>query len=164
MTKITKAMGSILLSAVLCSGLPSLVAAQTDTITVLPGEIELASSLRQRETAVAAREKELAAREELVRELEKEVESKLSRLTELQKDIQEKLAGIKQVEDNNFRSLVKVYSSMKPSSVAIILAEMEDEAAVRVLRAMKTEITAQIMPRLDREKAVRISKQLGMIQ
>jgi flagellar motility protein MotE (MotC chaperone) len=164
MIKIMQVVSSMLLGAVLISGFSSMAAAETKLVPVLPGQIELTSSLRQREMAVIARERDLAAREELVKELESEIEAKLSQLTELQKDIQEKLALIKETEDINFRSLIRVYSAMKPSSVTLILNQMEDAAAVRILRAMKAEMTAQIIPRLDREKAVRVSKQLGMIE
>jgi outer membrane lipopolysaccharide assembly protein LptE/RlpB len=132
-------------------------------VTIFPGEIELAGSVRQREKAVLAKEKELAAREELVVELELEVAAKLARLTELQKDIEEKLGEIRKTEDDHFRDLVRLYSSMKAANVAVILNAMEDDDVVRVLKAMRTDMAAQIMPRLDREKAVRISKQLGMM-
>jgi flagellar motility protein MotE (MotC chaperone) len=164
MIEMMQAVRPILLAAVLISGFSSLAAAEIKSITVLPGEIEATSSLRQREAAVAVRERELAAREELVRELEIEVEGKLSRLIELQKDIQEKLTVLKEAEDQNFRNLVRVYSAMKPSSVTLLLNQMEDAAAVRILRAMKVEMAAKIIPKLDKDKAVRISKQLGMIE
>jgi flagellar motility protein MotE (MotC chaperone) len=138
-------------------------AAETKKILVLPGEIELISSLRHREAAIARKEKELTAREELIRELEKEATAKINRLIELQKDVQERLSEIKEVEDGNFRNLVRIYNSMKPASTALILNQMEEEKAVKILRAMKTEVVAQIISRLDRDKAVQVSKQLGMI-
>jgi flagellar motility protein MotE (MotC chaperone) len=140
------------------------LATQGSSVTFFPGEIELAGSVRQREAVVAAKEKELAERESLVRELENELEDKFERLTALQKDLQDTLAEIQKTEDAHFRSLVRVYSSMKATQVAAILNEMEDDAAVRILKALKTDMAAQIMPKLDRGKAVRVSKQLGMIE
>ncbi len=127
--------------------------------------IEEAASLKAREDAVAAREKENDRRKLELDRLEKEVNEKLAKLTALQDDVQKKLDYIKglNVRDKEFRNLIKVYSAMSASKVAPLLDEMKDDNVAKILRAMKADEVAKIIPKLDKDKAVRVSRLLGMI-
>jgi len=47
-----------------------------------------------------------------------------------------------------FQDLAKVYSSMKPDSAASILAELEDDLAMRIMKGMNTKTAGKIMEAL----------------
>lgn len=146
------------------AGVPQFVlAAEQKPVRVGPGEIELAASIKEREAAVEAKEKEIARREEQLAALQKEVDEKLSRLTALQEDLQAKLAELQQAADKDFKNLIKVYGAMSATKLAPLLNDMDDAAVTRILKAMKTDQVAKIIPKLERSKAVRVSRQLGML-
>lgn len=144
---------------------PGRAATPSKPVVATPQMIEEAASLKAREDAVAAQEKENARRKLELDKLEKDVTSKLAKLTALQNDIQKKLDYIKSlnVQGKEFRNLIKVYSTMSASKVAPLLDEMTDGNVAKILRAMKPDAVAKIIPKLNRDKAVRVSRLLGMI-
>lgn len=144
---------------------PVLAAPPSAPVTATTQMIEEAASLKAREDAVAAREKENEKRKQELDKLDKEVGEKLTKLTALQNEVQKELDYIKglNVRDKEFRNLIKIYSAMKASKVALLLAEMTDANVAKILRAMKADQVAEILPKLDKDKAVRVSRLLGMI-
>ena len=134
-------------------------------VTATPQMIEQAASLKAREDAVIAREKENERRQQELDKLEAEVSEKLVKLEALQDEVQKKLdyiAGLN-VRDKEFRNLIKVYSAMSATKVAPLLDEMDDDNVAKILRAMKADQVAKIIPKIDKDKAVRVSRLLGMI-
>jgi len=140
-----------------------LMAAEKKPVRVGPGEMELAVSLKEREQAVADKEKDLARREEQLAALRQELDEKLARLATLQQDLQARLAELQQVADKDFKNLIKVYSAMSATRLAPLLNDMDDAAVTKILKAMKSDLVAKIIPKLEQGKAVRVSRQLGMI-
>jgi len=134
-------------------------------VKATPEIIKQATSLKQREDAVMAREAEVAARTKELQRLEKDIDAKLARLEALQDEVQKKLQYIEslKVRDKEFKKLIKVYSAMSATKLAPLLDEMGDENVAKILRAMQTDATAKIIPKLDKDKAVRVSKLLGMM-
>ncbi len=128
-----------------------------------PDEANLSSSLKARELAVVAKEKELAQREQDLALIQKDVDAKLAEMLAVQTDISQKLAEIRAEQDLEFKNLIKVYSNMSASKVAPILNQMEDANVAKILRAMKNELVAKIIPKLEAQKAVRVSRLLGRI-
>jgi len=152
---------AVIVMAVLATALPA--ATEKKPVEVTGQEIALTATLREREEAVAAKEKELAAREGNLAALSQEVDEKYAKLIALQEEVKAQLAELKKVQDERFRNLIKIYSSMSASKVAPLLDKMEDGEAVEILKAMKAEEVAKIIPKLEPEKAVRVSRSLGML-
>ena len=125
-------------------------------------EISGAAALKEREDALAAKEKALAEKEKELSALNKEVDEKYTKLNALQEELKGQLGGAVKGKDQQFKNLLKVYSAMSPSKVAPLLDKMEDVEAVEILRAMKTEAVAKIIPKLGQDKAVRVSRLLGL--
>lgn len=152
-------------AALLLSLSGRVLAAAPAAVTATPQMIEQAASLKAREDAVLAREKENERRKLELDKLESEVNEKLTKLLAIQEDVQKKLDYIESlnVRDKEFRNLIKVYSAMSASKVAPLLDEMTDDNAAKILRAMKADEVAKIIPKLDKDKAVRVSRILGMI-
>jgi len=127
-----------------------------------PQEISGAAALKEREDALAVKEKALAEKEKELAALNKEVDEKYTKLNALQEELKGQLGGAVKGKDQQFKNLIKVYSAMSPSKVAPLLDKMEDAEAVEILRAMKTEAVAKILPKLAQDKAVRVSRLLGL--
>ncbi len=130
-------------------------------VQVSSREMDSTFALQKREKALAVREEAVTKREKEMTALQKEVDAKLEEVNLLQKDIETKLAEIKQVQDASFKSLIKVYSSMKASKLAPLLNQMSDEDVAHILRALKTDQVAQLIPKIEGEKAVSVSRLLG---
>lgn len=128
-----------------------------------PAEANFSSSLKAREEAVAAKEKELARREQNLDLMEKDVDGKVAELLALQEIVTAKLVEIRAEQDQEFNNLIKVYATMSASKLAPLLNQMEDANVAKILRAMKKDLTGKIIPKLEPQKAVRVSLLLGRI-
>ncbi len=125
-------------------------------------EVSVSAKLKEREDALAAKEKALAEKEKELSALNKEVDEKFTKLNAIQEELKGQLGGAGKGKDQQFKNLIKIYSAMSPSKVAPLLDKMEDDEAVEILRAMKTDAVAKIIPKLAQDKAVRVSRLLGL--
>lgn len=130
-------------------------------VKINQADISLAASLQEREQKIEEKEKELIVREQKNKALQQGIDAKLDTLMNLQKEVNEKLAEMKQVQDADFKNLIKVYSTMSATKLSPLLNQMTDENVARILRAMKADQVAKIVPKLEPEKAVRVSRLLG---
>jgi flagellar motility protein MotE (MotC chaperone) len=142
---------------------PAVRAKEEGPVKVTAQELSLSKSLRAREEAVEAREKELLMREQELAEMQKELDAKVEKLIGLQNEFKIQLDELKTVRDKRFRNLVNVYTAMSASKVAPLLDKMEDDEAVEILMAMKPDGVAKILPKMNKDKAVRLSKLLGLL-
>lgn len=131
-------------------------------VRVTPQEISVSAGLKEREDALAAKEKAMAEKEKELSALNKDVDEKYTKLNAVQEELKGQLGGAGKGKDQQFKNLIKIYSAMSPSKVAPLLEKMEDVEAVEILRAMKTEAVAKIIPKLSQDKAVRVSRLLGL--
>lgn len=125
-------------------------------------EISGAAGMKEREDALAAKEKAMAEKEKELTALNKEVDEKYTKVNAIQEELKGQLGGAVKGKDQQFKNLIKIYSAMSPSKVAPLLDKMEDVEAVEILRAMKTDAVAKILPKLGKDKAVRVSRLLGL--
>jgi flagellar motility protein MotE (MotC chaperone) len=125
-------------------------------------DVSVSAKLKEREDALAAKEKALAEKEKELSALNKEVDEKYTKLNAMQEELKGQLGGAVKGKDQQFKNLIKIYSAMSPSKVAPLLDKMEDVEAVEILRAMKPEAVAKIIPKLAQDKAVRVSRLLGL--
>lgn len=131
-------------------------------VKLTPQEISVSAGLKEREDALAAKEKAMAEKEKELSALNKEVDEKYTKLNTIQEELKGQLGGAGKGKDQQFKNLIKIYSAMSPSKVAPLLEKMEDVEAVEILRAMKAEAVAKIIPKLSQDKAVRVSRLLGL--
>ena len=131
-------------------------------VKITPQEISGAAGMKEREDALAAKEKAMAEKEKELSALNKEVDEKYTKVNAIQEELKGQLGGAVKGKDQQFKNLIKIYSAMSPSKVAPLLDKMEDVEAVEILRAMKTEAVAKIIPKLSQDKAVRVSRLLGL--
>ena len=84
-------------------------------VRLTPQEISGASGLKEREDALAAKEKALAEKEKELSALNKEVDEKYTKLNALQEELKGQLGGAVKGKDQQFKNLIKIYSAMSPS-------------------------------------------------
>lgn len=131
-------------------------------VRITPQEISGAAGLKEREDALAAKEKAMAEKEKELSALNKEVDEKYTKVNAVQEELKGQLGGAGKGRDQQFKNLIKIYSAMSPSKVAPLLDKMEDDEVVEILKAMKAEAVAKIIPKLTQDKAVRVSRLLGL--
>jgi flagellar motility protein MotE (MotC chaperone) len=146
---------------ILAASIPAFTEQKTP-VKLSPQEITVSASLKEREDALAAKEKALAEKEKELNALNKEVDEKFTQLNALQEELKGQLGRAGAGKDKEFKNLIKIYSVMSASKVAPLLDKMEDGEVVEILRAMKAEAVAKIIPKLTQDKAVRVSRLLGL--
>lgn len=126
-------------------------------------ELDYEAIIADLEAAVAEKEKELER-------LERELEAKEEELSELELE-NERLEQQLELEGERaegareeLAEAAKMYEAMSPKSAAAILAELDDEEAIRQLRHVSVETRARILAKMDSEKAARLMTLLAKEQ
>lgn len=138
--------------------------------TAGPGEEKTAESdserallqdLRQRRQELDQREARLAAREAMLDAAEHKLSGRVDELQSLQKQLEGLEAARRDHEEANWRSLVKLYESMKPRDAATIFNDLDMQVLLSVVDRMKEAKAAQILAAMQPEKARQVTTQLA---
>jgi len=124
----------------------------------LPEELSHLEKLRERNSALDLRERELNELEEELHKQKVEIESRIKQLEELRTQIAAVLKERIEVDQEKVMKLVETYSNMKPKQAAEILAGIDEDLAVEVLGKMKKKNAAEIMNLLEPGKARALSE------
>jgi flagellar motility protein MotE (MotC chaperone) len=118
---------------------------------------QLVSELKTEREAVKAREKELQDLATRLAVERQEIGTITQRVAVIQAEIERSMLRIKDDEAVNLKRLAKVYVSMSPEAAAKIMAEFQDDVAVKVFSLMKESETAPILEIISKsgEAAVR---------
>eukprot|EP01037_Dinobryon_pediforme_P001896 gene1896-1928_t len=128
--------------------------AERDLLKALKmGERALLVDLRQRRIALEAREATAIKREQTFQAVEKRLAARIEELTELQKRLEELERQRKERDEGSWRSLVKLYETMKPKDAATIFNDLDTSVLVPVLDRMKESKAAPIMSAMSPERA-----------
>ena len=125
-----------------------------DPFSMTDAEIDLLQALAERRRELDLRARELEQREILLRAVEQRIEEKVGGLRALLKQQEEQT-------DGQYKSLVKIYESMKPKDAARIFEEMDLAVLMPVVERMKERKTAPILAKMSSAKATAITTQLA---
>lgn len=125
-----------------------------DPFSMTDAEIELLQALAKRRRELDMRARELEQREILMRAVEQRIEEKVAGLRVLLKQQEEQ-------HEDQYKSLVKIYESMKPKDAARIFEEMDLAVLMPVVERMKERKTAPILAKMSAVKATAITTQLA---
>ncbi len=125
-----------------------------DPFSMTDAEIELLQALAKRRRELDLRARELEQREILMRAVEQRLEEKAAGLRVLLKQQE-------QQHEDQYKSLVKIYESMKPKDAARIFEEMDLAVLMPVVERMKERKTAPILAKMSPVKATAITTQLA---
>jgi flagellar motility protein MotE (MotC chaperone) len=108
----------------------------------------LLERLKERNTALDARERDLAERERQVARVQEELARELARLEQVRASVREERRSLEARTRPSFERLVKAYASMEPENASAALARLgadERETAVELLMALDARRAGQIL-------------------
>ncbi len=132
-----------------------------DPFSLTDKEINLLQALAERRRELDLRARQMEQREALLKAAERRIEEKVDGLKALQKTIQDLLLQQEDQTEGQYKSLVKIYESMKPKDAARIFEQMDMSVLLPVIERMKERKTAPILAKMNPAKANAITTQLA---
>lgn len=132
-----------------------------DPFSLTDKEINLLQALAERRRELDLRARQMEQREALLKAAERRIEEKVGGLKALQKNIQDLLLQQEDQTEGQYKSLVKIYESMKPKDAARIFEQMDMSVLLPVIERMKERKTAPILAKMNPAKANAITTQLA---
>ena len=132
-----------------------------DPFSLTDKEINLLQALAERRRELDLRARQMEQREALLKAAERRIEEKVGGLKALQKTIQDLLLQQEDQHEGQYKSLVKIYESMKPKDAARIFEQMDMSVLLPVIERMKERKTAPILAKMNPAKANAITTQLA---
>lgn len=139
-------------------GMPDL---QFDPSMVTDAELDVLHKLAERREELKRRSQRLDTREFLLQATEKRIEAKLDDLKQMQKTISALLKTHDKEQEAKFRSVVKIYESMKPKAAARIFEQLDMTVLLDVIERMREVKASAIMARLSSGKAKNVTVALA---
>ena len=116
--------------------------------------LEKRAELRKEQEKLAKKKAELLA-------IQEEIEKKINMLSRLRDEIRAEVAKKKAMEDQKFKHLIKVYSSMKPQKAAGLIEKLDIKFSVDLLSRMKGDQVGSILSFVETERAAKITEGLA---
>ena len=126
----------------------------------LSGERKLSSSLLVRQKELNDRENFLKSEERRLNSLRDEILSKIDRLQETEKRLTTLLGTVKEIDDQKYRSLAKVYESAPPARAGAMLEKLDTRTAAAIIMNMKSKKAGTILGHVNPGKAVEITREI----
>ena len=126
-----------------------------------PAEVEVLQRLSGRREALAQRSRQMAMREKILQATEKRIDNKIGELKKLEERIKGLLLEHDKEAEEQIKSLVKVYESMKPKEAARIFEQLEMEILLNVTERMKEVKMAKVLAAMDPKKAKNLTVKLA---
>ncbi len=126
-----------------------------------PAEVEVLQRLSGRREALAQRSRQMAMREKILQATEKRIDNKIGELKTLEERIKGLLMEHDKEAEEQIKSLVKVYESMKPKEAARIFEELEMDILLDVTERMKEVKMAKVLAAMDPKKAKNLTVELA---
>lgn len=133
-------------------------------VSVNGSELALLTDLRQRRQTLDAREAILGTREATLAAVEKRLASRVNELTALQLQLEGLERQRKQRDETNWRSLVKLYETMKAKEAALIFNDLDLPVLLSLLDRMKEAKAAAIMAALLPDRARQVTTELAQLR
>lgn len=124
-------------------------------------ELDLLQNLSKRRDELDQREKDLDMKEKVLDASEKRITDKLSEMKSLQSELGKVLAQYNQKQDDQIKSLVKIYENMKPEDAAPIFNQMEMPILLDVIGKMSERKVALVLANMDPRRAKDITQELA---
>lgn len=106
---------------------------------------ELENELRDRISALDAREEELAAYEARLVTDRAEIEDIKAQVESMREHLLEGVVKLEADETDNLKSLAKTYAMLSPEATVNIFRELEDSTVVKILFFMKSETVGAVL-------------------
>lgn len=133
----------------------------TDPLDLSDEEIVLLQQLGQRRKEIEQRAREIEQRAALLEAAEQRIDDKVEELKQLQAAIQEMLVQHSEQEEDQLRSLVKIYENMKPKDAARIFEQLDMLVLLEVVDRMNERRVAPILAKMNPSKAQEVTLELA---
>jgi flagellar motility protein MotE (MotC chaperone) len=126
-------------------------------------ELQVLERLGDRREELEQFAADLAMREKLVEAAEKRLEIRIAELQDLEAEVNALVEKKKQMDDEQFQSLVAMYETMKSKEAATIFDQLGIDVLVRLVQAMNPRKMAPILADMSPEKAELLTVRLANI-
>ncbi|MBW2600255.1 MAG: hypothetical protein JRC60_09425 [Deltaproteobacteria bacterium] len=126
----------------------------------LSGERKQLSLLLGRQKELSDREDFLKSEERRLNSLRGEILSKIDRLQEIEKRLATLLETVKEIDDQKYRSLAKIYESAPPARAGAMLEKLDSRTAAAIIMNMKSKKAGAIWGHIKPDKAVEITREI----
>lgn len=127
-----------------------------------------AEGIARRESELKKREEALKAEEARLAQIKKELSDEMGRITTLRREIEKMLTDNKALlglaegeQEKKLRQLAKIYESMPPDQLAVILEKLDVNLALAVVSRMKPKQAAKAMAAVNPDLSALLSKRMG---
>lgn len=124
-----------------------------DPLRLTSHEVQVLETLAKRRDVLNQREREMHFKAALLTASEERINKKIEELRVLQKGVAELLKMYKTQDDENLKSLAKIYENMKPREAARILSDLEIPVLLKVITHMRELRSSAILANMETEKA-----------
>lgn len=143
---------------------PAVPAAAPETPPPSAEEVQVLQQLAARRQALDARAEDIDRRADILRAGEARLDQKLRELRDLETLLQGLLKAHDTQQQEQIRSLVKIYENMKPKDAARILEELEMATLLQVAERMSERKLAPVMANMNPAKAKAITEELAKLR
>ena len=116
-------------------------------------ERALLVDLRARREALDSRAQTIESRDALLKAAERGLADRLSQLTAMQTRLETLEKSRRELDEANWRGLVKTYETMRPRDAAAIFNDLEQTVLMQVLDRMKEAKAAPVLAAMQPERA-----------
>ena len=128
---------------------------------ISPEAIRMIEMIEKKNTALKTREEKLASKEQQLKTLEENIRKDLEKIEKALKESKEQF-GLKENQvKKNVDALIKVYSTMKPTEAANLIAAIDQHLALQIISGMKSKIAGEVLSQLDVKVAKAITEKLA---
>ncbi len=124
-------------------------------------EIDVLQSLSSRRSKIEEQEKELAVKIAMLNAAEMQIDKKIQKLKNLESSIKQLVITYDEQEESKMKSLVTIYSSMKPKDAARIFNDLDMDILIKLFSQMKETKAAVILSAMDVGKANALTLELA---
>jgi len=138
-------------------------AARPPIVVGLPDsqEMEIITQLRQRREELAGRAQKLELQEQLLSSTEKRIDDKITQLQVLEQQIKGHLRLFEERENEQLKSIVKVYETMKPKEAAPRFEVLALQTQLDLVTRMKPSKVAALMAKMTPNRASSLTTELA---
>ncbi|MDP6175077.1 MAG: hypothetical protein QGF09_13005 [Rhodospirillales bacterium] len=127
-------------------------------------EIDLLQQLADRREILEARGQELDRREVMLSAAEKRINKKIEEMRGLEGSIKKLIKTHTGQQDDQMKSLVKIYENMKPKDAARIFEELDLPTLLKVAERMSERKLAPVMAQMAPAKAKEVTVELSKLR
>lgn len=124
-------------------------------------ELDLLENLSKRREELDTRERDIEIKAKVLEAAEKQLNDKIGEMKTLQADLAKIVTQYNEKQDNQLKSLVKIYESMKPDEAAKIFDEMEMPILLDVIGKMSERKVAPVLANMSPKKAKDVTQELA---